>query len=147
MRRYAVEFIGTFFLVLTIGCTGLAAAPGVIAPLAIGAVLMVMIYMGRGEKRKARAEIELLQKQFPNDAALYFVKGVMYRLDGEYEESLKAFEKLTRLDPAARAVAAYNRARIFIYKRDFERALEELDKCRGKQFDSRVVDAFIDSQI
>ena len=23
MRRYAVEFIGTFFLVLTIGCTGL----------------------------------------------------------------------------------------------------------------------------
>jgi len=46
MRRYAVEFIGTFFLVLTIGCTGLASAPGVIAPLAIGAVLMAMIYAG-----------------------------------------------------------------------------------------------------
>ena len=46
MRRYAVEFIGTFFLVLTIGCTGIASAPGVIAPLAIGAVLMVMIYAG-----------------------------------------------------------------------------------------------------
>jgi aquaporin Z len=46
MRRYAVEFIGTFFLVLTIGCTGIAAAPGVIAPLAIGSVLMTMIYAG-----------------------------------------------------------------------------------------------------
>ena len=46
MRKYAAEFIGTFFLVLTIGCTGLAAAPGVIAPLAIGAVLMAMIYAG-----------------------------------------------------------------------------------------------------
>jgi len=46
MRRYAVEFIGTFFLVLTIGCTGLAAAPGVIAPLAIGSVLMAMVYAG-----------------------------------------------------------------------------------------------------
>lgn len=91
-------------------------------------VLMVMIYMARGEKKKARSEIELLQKQFPNDAALYFVKGVMHRLDGEYEESLKSFEKLTRLDPAARAVAAYNRARIFIYLRDFDRANEELDK-------------------
>ena len=91
-------------------------------------VLMVMIYMARGEKKKARSEIELLQKQFPNDAALCFVKGVMHRLDGEYEESLKAFEKLTRLDPAARAVAAYNRARIFIYKREFDKALEELDK-------------------
>lgn len=91
-------------------------------------VLMVMIYMARGEKKKARSEIELLEKQFPNDAALYFVKGVMHRLDGEYDESLKAFEKLTRLDPAARAVAAYNRARIFIYKREFDRALAELDK-------------------
>ena len=46
MRKYVAEFIGTFFLVLTIGCTGLAAGPGVIAPLAIGSVLMVMIYAG-----------------------------------------------------------------------------------------------------
>jgi aquaporin Z len=46
MRRYAQELIGTFFLVLTIGCTGIAAGPGVIAPLAIGSILMVMIYAG-----------------------------------------------------------------------------------------------------
>ena len=91
-------------------------------------VLMVMIYMARGEKKKARSEIELLQKQFPNDAALYFVTGVVNRLDGKYEESLKAFEKLVRLDPAARAIAAYNSARIYIYKRDFDKALEILDK-------------------
>jgi len=91
-------------------------------------VLMVMIYMARSEKKKARSEIELLEKQFPNDAALYFVKGVMNRLDGEYDESLKAFEKLARLDPAARAVAAYNRSRIFLYRGDHEKALEELDR-------------------
>ena len=46
MNKYLAEFIGTFFLVLTIGCTGIPAAPGVIPPLAIGAVLMVMIYAG-----------------------------------------------------------------------------------------------------
>jgi aquaporin Z len=46
MRRYAQELIGTFFLVLTIGCTGIAAGPGVIAPLAIGSILVVMIYAG-----------------------------------------------------------------------------------------------------
>jgi serine/threonine-protein kinase len=91
-------------------------------------VLMVMIYMARGEKRKARAEIESLQKQFPNDAPLYFVKGVMHRLDGEYDESLRSFEKLVRLDPAARVVAAYNRSRIFLYRGDYEKALAELDK-------------------
>jgi aquaporin Z len=46
MQKYAVEFIGTFFLVFTVGCTGIAAGPGVIPPLAIGSVLMVMIYAG-----------------------------------------------------------------------------------------------------
>ena len=46
MRKYIAEFIGTFFLVLTIGCTVIPQAPGVIAPLAIGAVLMVMVYAG-----------------------------------------------------------------------------------------------------
>ena len=91
-------------------------------------MLMAMIYMGRGEKKKARAEVELLQKQFPNDAVLYFVKGVMHRLDGEYEESLHAWEKLTRLDPAARAVAAYNRARIYLYMGEYDRAMHEIEK-------------------
>jgi serine/threonine-protein kinase len=90
-------------------------------------VLMTMIYMARGEKKKARAEIELLQKQFPNEAPLYFMKGVINRLDGNYEESLKAFEKLSRLDPAARAVCAYNRARIYIYKQDYEKAIKEIE--------------------
>lgn len=46
MNKYIAEFIGTFFLVLTIGCTGIGAASGVIAPLAIGAALMVMIFAG-----------------------------------------------------------------------------------------------------
>jgi len=46
MNKYIAEFIGTFFLVLTIGCTVIPGAAGVIAPLAIGAALMVMIYAG-----------------------------------------------------------------------------------------------------
>jgi aquaporin Z len=46
MNKYVAEFIGTFFLVLTIGCTGIGTGAGVIAPLAIGAALMVMVYAG-----------------------------------------------------------------------------------------------------
>jgi len=44
MNKYLTEFIGTFFLVFTIGLAVLSASP--MAPLAIGAVLMVMVYMG-----------------------------------------------------------------------------------------------------
>ena len=46
MNKYIVEFIGTFFLVLTIGCTVIPGAPGVIPPIAIGTVLAVMIFGG-----------------------------------------------------------------------------------------------------
>jgi aquaporin Z len=46
MNKYLTEFIGTFFLVFTIGCTGIGAGAGVIAPLAIGAALMVMVFAG-----------------------------------------------------------------------------------------------------
>ena len=46
MNKYIAEFIGTFFLVLTIGCTVIGAGSAVIAPLAIGAVLMVMVFAG-----------------------------------------------------------------------------------------------------
>jgi len=46
LHKYIAEFIGTFFLVLTIGCTVIPGSPGVIPPLAIGAALMVMIFAG-----------------------------------------------------------------------------------------------------
>ena len=42
--KYAVEAIGTFFLVLTVGAA--VGSGSSLAPLAIGAVLMVMIYAG-----------------------------------------------------------------------------------------------------
>ena len=44
MARYLTEFIGTFFLVLTVGLTVVGGTP--MAPLAIGSALMIMVYMG-----------------------------------------------------------------------------------------------------
>ena len=46
MPKYLCELIGTFFLVLTIGCTVIGGVAGVIPPLAIGSALMVMIFAG-----------------------------------------------------------------------------------------------------
>ena len=46
MQKFLSEFIGTFFLILTIGLTVIPGHAGVIAPLAIGSVLMVMVYAG-----------------------------------------------------------------------------------------------------
>jgi aquaporin Z len=46
MKKYLVEFIGTFFLVLTIGMTVIDPGAGNLAPIAIGAALMVMVFAG-----------------------------------------------------------------------------------------------------
>jgi len=46
MNKYLMELIGTFFLVLTVGLTVIAAPSGVIAPLAIGSALMIMVFAG-----------------------------------------------------------------------------------------------------
>ncbi|HUX09927.1 MAG TPA: aquaporin [Terriglobia bacterium] len=46
MNKYVMELIGTFFLVLTIGLTVILGGSGVIPPLAIGSILMVMIFAG-----------------------------------------------------------------------------------------------------
>lgn len=46
MNKYIVEFIGAFFLVLTVGMVSIEPAAGGLAPLAIGSALAIMVYAG-----------------------------------------------------------------------------------------------------
>src|SRR6267154_1271497 len=46
MKKYLVEFIGTFFLAMTVGMTVIGAGAGALAPVAIGSALMIMVYAG-----------------------------------------------------------------------------------------------------
>ncbi len=46
MNKYVVEFIGTFFLVFTIGSVVIEPGAGNLAPLAIGGALMGMVFAG-----------------------------------------------------------------------------------------------------
>ncbi len=46
MNKYITEFIGTMFLVLVVGIAAIAGTAGTMAPVAIGSILMVMIFAG-----------------------------------------------------------------------------------------------------
>nr|MDQ3802980.1 tetratricopeptide repeat protein [Acidobacteriota bacterium] len=105
-------------------------------------ILMVFIFLARGEKPKARAEVARLAREAPNEAAVYFVKGALHRLDGEYDRALRAFDKLARLDPAARVVASYNRARVFMYQHRLDDALLELEQGARIEPDHPLVKTF-----
>ncbi len=45
-KKYFIEFIGTFFLMLTVAMVTLLPGNGVISALAIGLILMIMVYSG-----------------------------------------------------------------------------------------------------
>ncbi|MGF6884680.1 aquaporin Z [Nocardia sp. GAS34] len=74
--KFAVELIGTFFLVVTVGTSVRSGSP--LAPLAIGAVLMVMIYAGGhvsgGHYNPAVTLAVLLRHRItPRDAVRYWI--------------------------------------------------------------------------
>jgi len=103
---------------------------------------MVLIYMHRSEKPKAREEIEKLRDEYPNDVGVHFVRGILARLDGEYERALRSFDRMVRLNPAELVVASYNRARIHMYRQQYEEALAELDRGAELEPDHPLIRAF-----
>ncbi|HET7114215.1 MAG TPA: protein kinase, partial [Pyrinomonadaceae bacterium] len=73
-------------------------------------MLMVFVYLWRGEKQKARDEVNRARNEAPNEPVVHFVKAMLHRLDGEYGRALRSYDRLVRLDPAAHVVASYSRA-------------------------------------
>lgn len=46
IKKYLVEFIGTYFLIFTIGCVVIGSSSGELGPIAIGSVLTALIFAG-----------------------------------------------------------------------------------------------------
>ena len=90
-------------------------------------MLMVFIYLWRGQKQKARDEVNRTRREAPNEPVVHFVKALLHRLDGEYGRALRSFDRLVRLDPAAHVVASYSRALVYMYMGHFDETFRELD--------------------
>ena len=91
-------------------------------------MLMVFVYLWRGEKQKAREEVALARREYPDEPVVHFVKATLHRLDGEYGRALRSYDRLMRLDPAAHVVASYNRALVYMYMGNFEEVAKQLDQ-------------------
>lgn len=90
-------------------------------------MLMVFIYLWRGDKQKALAEVNRARREAPNEPVVHFVKGLLHRLNGEYGRALRSYDRLVRLDPAAHVVASYSRAMVHMYMGNFDEAFRQLD--------------------
>jgi serine/threonine-protein kinase len=100
---------------------------------------MVFSYLARGDKKKARAEIEVLLQEAPNDAAVHRVAATLYRLEGKHEQALKSFALAASLNPEERVNAYYNRARVFNSLGRKDEALDELDKASAIEPDHPLI--------
>jgi serine/threonine protein kinase/tetratricopeptide (TPR) repeat protein len=100
---------------------------------------MVFSYLARGEKQKARAEIEVLLREAPNDAAVHRVAATLYRLEGKHEQALRSFALAASLNPEERVNAYYNRARVFNSLGRKDEALDELDKASAIEPDHPLI--------
>ncbi len=103
---------------------------------------MIFIELSRGQKERARGEAERLREEYPNDVGVHFVRGVVARLDGDYDRALKSFERMVKLNPAEQVVASYNRARIYIYQQRYDEALDQLDRGAALEPDHPLIKAF-----
>jgi serine/threonine-protein kinase len=90
-------------------------------------MLMVFVYLWRGEKQKARDEVNRARSEAPNEPVVHFVKAMLHRLDGEYGRALRSYDRLVRLDPAAHVVASYSRALVHMYMGQFDEVFRQLD--------------------
>jgi serine/threonine-protein kinase len=91
-------------------------------------VRMIYVDLIEGRSETARKEIRRLVRSAPNEPSVHSVAAYVYRLSGQYDKALEAWDRLLKISPSDIVFAAYNRARIFIYQRDYEKAEAELAK-------------------
>src|SRR5258708_34805436 len=103
---------------------------------------MVFIYLSRGEKEKARRAADQLKQEAPNDVGVHFARGVLARLDGDYNKSLRSFDCMAGLNPAERVVVSYNRARLLTSQARYDEALAELDAGAAIEPDHPLIRTF-----
>lgn len=89
-------------------------------------VRMINIDLIEGRSEEARQQIRRLLRRAPNEPSVYSVAAYVYRLSGQYERALAAWDRLLKISPTDIVYATSNRARIYIYQRDYDKAEREL---------------------
>ncbi len=103
----------------------------------------VYVDLHRGDKKRAEATVEALRQETPDDPAVLLVGAMIHRIDGLYDEALADYARLVEVDPTSRVLAGYNRARIFTYMQEYDRAADELERARQIEPEHPLVKTFL----
>ena len=104
---------------------------------------MVHVDLHRGDKDRAHATVAELRRLAPDDPAVLYVAGMLYRLDGLYDEAMEAYDHLLRRNPQDLVIVAYNKARVLTHQRRYAEAAAELERARAAEPDHPLVRTFL----
>jgi serine/threonine-protein kinase len=104
---------------------------------------MVYVDLQHGDKNRAEATMEALRRESPDDPAVLFVSAMLYRIDGLYDKALAEYDRLLSVNPQARVVVSYNRARVHTHLHQYDRAVAELEQARALEPDHPLVKTFL----
>jgi serine/threonine protein kinase/tetratricopeptide (TPR) repeat protein len=104
---------------------------------------MVYVDLHHGDKERAHEAIQSLLEEAGNDPAVLFVAGMLYRLDGLYEQALAEYDRLLELNPRDVVLVSYNRARIYTHQERYDRAVAELQQARTLEPDHPLLKTFL----
>ncbi|MEW6734326.1 MAG: protein kinase [Acidobacteriota bacterium] len=88
---------------------------------------MVYVSLLKGHKSRAREQVRTLLRTAGNDSSVHFTAATLYRLDGLYKQALSEYSQLLRMNPNDIVMVSYNRARVFMYQKQFDQAIAELE--------------------
>lgn len=97
-------------------------------------VRLVYIDLIEGRADVARKEMRRLLRHAPNEPSVHSAAAYVYRLSGQYERALEEWDRLLKINPTDVVFASYNRARIYMYQREFEKA--EAQIAAGSAFEA-----------
>lgn len=104
---------------------------------------MIYVDLHHGDKASARATIERLLREVPDDPSVLFVAGMLFRLDGLYDKAREMFERLLKINPNDVVIVKMNQARILNYEGRYEEALAELKQALEVEPEHPLVKTFL----
>jgi len=104
---------------------------------------MVHVDLHHGNKDRALETVAALLKESPSDPRILYVAGMLYRLDGLYDQALAVFDKLLEVNPQDVVVVSYNKGRVYTHQGLYDKAVEELERARAVEPDHPLVKTFL----
>jgi len=104
---------------------------------------MVHVDLHQGNKDRAHETVAALLKEAPTDPSVLYVAGMLYRLDGLYDQALVVFDRLLELNPQDVVIVGYNKARVYTHQHRYDEAVVELERARAAEPDHPLVKTFL----